>query len=248
MPDKKTKRRISKLYTMKKTAIFFSFLLAIVFVSCKKDKTEPYTETDTTPAAAHPLGYLKNSFQINILSDTIPVKKQYSASAYFYSDSTSNTLVNVDSLSVNDVYLKMRTNKMYYSFDSTTSSESKWHVQGSNGVPVFDYAFAMPSYAGYTSLPDSIDLKQDLIISLSPIQDYTKGSISIIDVIGKRFLKEFKAGDSSVTFTTTELSSLRNYSSLYFYINLYNQQKPVIQGSLFSFENQLTIDKYMVPY
>ena len=233
---------------MKNTSILSFLFVIALFASCKKKDTEPYVETPVT-VASHPNGYLKNYLACSIVSKTLPLKKNYNSSAYFYSDSMVTDLVEIDSVVLNKKTLKKRSNLTYYLNDSTIAApESNWHVQGKNGVPVFDHTISLPSYTSYNLLPDSVDLHKDLIIQVSDVLYSTKGTLTLTDNLGKSIVKEYKPGNASVTFTAGELAYLHKYGQLYFYINLFNQETKKFDGKRFWFENQLFFDKYMIPY
>ena len=233
---------------MNKTVIL-SFIFSIALLtSCKKDKTEPDYEEETTTVASHPYGYFKNHLSYTIIADTVPMQKNYAPTAYFYSDSIVSDLVNVDSVSINKVYLKASNSKLYYSYDPIAETESAWHVKGKDAIPSFDYKYPMPSYASYAQLPDSINLLQGLTISLIDVLNITKGSsITIFDNLGKYIPKEIKPGATSVTFTAAEFAYLHK-SKFYLYINLINQQTQRVNGKSFSFDNQLVINKYLYTF
>lgn len=232
---------------MKKIALLLS--LTIVFASCKKDKNDPndiyYTET---PAAAHPDGYLKHYQTLSLQSISTPVTVKYNTKAYFYSSNTASDIISIDSMSLNNVYLTRAKDSTYYSTNSISGSVCNWHVEGKRGIPDFNYTFAVPTFIMNTAIPDSIDLKKDLTISLSGSGSFKSGTFTIYDVVGKNIVKQIKPGDASVTYSSAELSTFNKFANFYFYVNFINSKNDTISQKAFYFENQIAIDKYVKPY
>lgn len=244
-------RRIHNHCIMKKIVFLFSVSLALIFASCKKDKTDPDTGGDdpVTPVATHPDGYLKHYQTMNLKSVTAPGVIKYNTKAYFYSSNTASDIVSIDSMSLNNVYLKRATDSTYYSANPVTGSVCTWHVEGKRGIPDFDYKnFPIPGFILNTAIPDSLNLKNDLTISLAGSGNFKTGTFTIYDVVGKNITKEIKPGDASVTYSAAELSTFNKYADFYFYINFINAKTDTISQKAFYFENQVSIDKTVTPH
>lgn len=234
---------------MKKIALL-SLSLFLVFISCKKNNDNPDTDPINveTPATKHPDGYLKHYQTLNLKPIVAPVVK-YNTRAYFYSSSTASDFVSIDSMSLNNIYLLRTKDSTYYSDKTIPGTLCNWHVEGKRGIPDFDYNnFPIPDYIVSSNIPDSVNLKQDLSISLAGSGNFTEGTFTIYDVVGKSISKTIQPGSANIVFTAAELSTFNKYANFYFYINFTNLKTDSIAKKLFHFENQVLIDKYVVPY
>ncbi len=232
---------------MKKIA-FVLLLSLFIFASCKKDNSTPVIDDTPVELPTHIDGYFKNYVAKSFVSKTDPLQTVSTSYAYFYSSNTASNFVTVDSILLNNKKMAVKSNNSYYSNDSLPLT-CNWHVEGNNGIPDFDKSIEIPVFAGYAAIPDSIDLSKDFILLLNGISNTTSGIIKLYDVAGKNFIKQYKTGDISVTFTATELATFNKYSNFYLYIDLWNSQKEQdISGKKITFETQFTIDKYLTPY
>lgn len=231
---------------MKKIALFLSLFLVVAFAACKKNNTDPDPiDIPETPTVTHPYGYLKHYQTMNLDSVSLsPVK--YNTKAYFYSNNTEYTIISIDSMSLNNVYLTRAKDSTYYSFKNIPGTVCNWHVEGKQSIPDFSYAnFPIPGYLSGTAFPDSVDLKQNLTISLAGSGNFTSGTFAIYDVVGKNITKTIKPGDASVTYTADELSTFNKYADFYFYVNFINSKTDSISHKAFYFENQISMDKHV---
>lgn len=235
---------------MKKIAFLFSISLVLVFTSCKKDKDDPDSDIDipVTPEVTHPDGYLKHYQALNLQSVVTPVTVKYNTKAYFYSSNTTSDIISIDSMSLNNVYLTRAKDSSYYSTTSISGSVCNWHVEGKRGIPDFNYTLAVPAFISNTAIPDSINLKNDLTISLAGSGNFTSGTFTIYDIVGKNIVKQIKQGDASVTYSAAELSTFNKYADFYFYVNFINTKNDTISKKAFYFENQIAIDKTVKIY
>lgn len=228
-------------------------LITCILSACKKDKEETPvpTTTSTTPAGSF-YGILTGGVSQDYMGGVLYPYNNAGGEAWFGSTPeigySSTNFVTVDSVSLNNVFLKF--SDFYYtdtSYIITNLPPITWHVKGAHNIPNFDHTntTVLPGYTGYTSFPTSIDRSHNLIMPISGISNASKVLVIIADDVGHVVYKNISPTAISVTFTTSELSALSSTAGGYFYVNLKNETVETIGGKSFRFDNFYQVNTYI---
>jgi hypothetical protein len=231
---------------MKNVLVKLSFIVLIIFCSCKKEKNDPPVTNTPIPVADN--GILSKTTEQETEADTLKNLMDEGGLAFFYGGNGS-AFVSVDSVSINNVYLQFSSDH-YETLSATGLSAPNWHVKGNNGIPSFDFTNTngMPSYNGYALIPDSINHTQSITIPISGIINATHAIITINDGWGHSVNHEVNVTANSISFTSAELAAFQSNLYSYLYIVLYNENIQNFGGKRFNFQNQYQITKRVVIY
>lgn len=228
---------------MKKIIIVLPFVFFLIFISCKKEKAPEPATTNTNNNSSPLYDAILDAGIAQYLTAGTLSPPYTSAGAWFANtpdlDVNSTNFVHVDSVSLSNILLKFDT----YSYIDTSALISLppvvWHVVGNNGIPNFDFTNtnALPSFSGYSSLPDSLDHTQNFTIPISGVSDATKAIAFVSDNSGHYAWQFFNIPTSSVTFSASSLSTLSPTPYGYYYIIFKNENVQTIGGKKIKFNN-----------
>jgi hypothetical protein len=239
---------------MKKKDLLYTFLLfGLVLVSCKKEKApEPSTTSTGTAVNTATSWYgIMSHRALQTLSNGSLLGVSYSISAYFSNSPvpawSPSYAVTVDSVSANsnDLYLA----GYYYSGNSIGAVPVAWKVVGNNGIPSFTYTCtsAFPVYAGYSSLPDSIDRSMSVTIPINGISG--AGKTTVLLSSGSSYQSAtLNPGSTSVTFSQSATSNLNTTSSGRVIVIMEKDDVKALSGKDFNFKTEYQFTKYVKIY
>lgn len=231
---------------MKKfTLIFLTF--SGLLVSCKKSSPAP-TATSTN-SSSNPYCFLTALRSYSYYAGSLTFDNNY-AYAEFRSDVNNiSTDMQVGSVAVGGKFLKYQPATKTYA-DTTNSISivpTTWQIAGAGPVPSFTFTNndSLPTYTGYTSLPDTIYKNQTLNLQVNGVSGADNIDVSIYNSSTSSVIYKTKAPVSSnntVTFSTTDLSTLLSgNTSLVVSIFKHNYQH---SGNVtYSFATQYEINK-----
>ncbi|MBS1547359.1 MAG: hypothetical protein JSU02_08275 [Bacteroidetes bacterium] len=236
---------------------FAMLATAMCLGACKKDEAEaPSSDnnggggsTTSTPsstptfAGADGVLWAINTFSTQTVAG-VPFEVEAGlGSAAFPSESNASVLVDAGAVSLNDIALTRNSNNTYITIPSTSNptgvdlsgGNTHWVVAGANGIPALDQS---PSF----SFPDVGDITSSTTVTRSSGYTLSVASISpcdsVVFMVGS-VVKYLPSGNTSCTFTASELSSVASGASLV-QVSPYSYSHQVIGGKNFYFGKQTT--------
>jgi hypothetical protein len=227
---------------MKKFKLVFLATSILFLFSCKKEKsTEPINSNTSSTSTLYD-GILEAGIFQYMTSGTL--SPPYTGANVWFGntpdlDVNSTNFVHVDSVSLSNIYLKFDMDHYYDTTALITLPPVAWHVIGNNGIPSFNFTNtnALPSFSGYSSLPDSLDHTQNFTIPISGVSNATKAVAYISDNLGHYALQFFNIPVNSITFSASSLSTLSPTTYGNYYIIFKNENVQTIGGKKIKFNN-----------
>jgi hypothetical protein len=243
-----------------KKLLFVSFLITgLVFISCKKSSTTTggggsttNNSTNISPSNATSYYGILNTYNIqSVTSGTLSTVLKY-ASAFFSNTPThylnTSTFVKVSSVTINGDTGQFSS---FYYTNSTYSLSfppATWKVNGLAAIPSFTYTNnnTMPSYTGYSTLPDTVYKNQPIIISVTGITGADEVTVGINDgsnAAGHSIAQMLTAGATSVTFPASSLSTLNITNAAFINIECQKNNVQSINSLPMNFETTYELNK-----
>ena len=209
--------KIRNFGNMKQKTIYVISVLifTLMIFSCKKDtKTTTTSNSNTNSVATLYNGFLWTTRTTtkypmpNIYSFTKGHTASFTSSPSPKADNSIYALV--DSVYLNNVKMNLDGNNANLSYgfgmnDTCNCFPEVWKIYGNNVIPSFTYTDSLP-FPNYTdtSIPDTINRAQDLIIPTSGLSNYDTFSFSVCGNI--TFTKSFNSSTTiPVKFTSDSL-------------------------------------------
>jgi hypothetical protein len=231
---------------MKEKIVIISLLIFIY--SCNKKKTATPIVTASSVATTYQTGLIEL------------VKSQYfdGTSMVTVGENVTISFINYDTNSSIEVPAgNVNFNGTNLSFDGINYEDTNFTVNyvpttysvsasGSGQIDAFSATFpqSYPSFTGDGLLPITVSKSNGFTINLgNSIVNIT--DTSTIQLFNSA-VKKIVPGQTTVSFTPADLSSVMIASGYYFEINLYNTQALIINGSNYYVRNSLLFTKYNI--
>ena len=231
--------------------LIVSLLSVIVFSSCDlfgEDVSEP-SKVDTRPTfnSSYSVLWALNT-KTSVNTDGLGINigdTQVDFGTAFAAFTDGGNYVSAGDVKVNDNLLKMESNKIYLSNVSLTNlmgitfeGNAKWSVAGANNIPAVNYTTnkSFPTASGFTC-DATVDKTASYTISLSSVSNADSIIFMVNDIV-----KTVRGNIKSVTFTSEQLSSLKNGNS-FVQVAPYNYEIKQFGSKNFVFGNQIVFSK-----
>jgi hypothetical protein len=203
-----------------------SFCLALIFVltsSCKKDNTPTGGSSSQQEPAKYSnvYGVLIGGKVVDYFSPTFS-DTSYEAAAVFYNGPQTNIAISnanttsVTAVSLNNVPLYLYSpSSTTFIYEDTASNlkinNLNWQVQGAGAIPSFVQmpVISYPSYSGYTSLPDTINIGMNTAFKITGTVNADSSHIAISSSSSKQYSSpNFGSSITNYTVTSNSMASL----------------------------------------
>ncbi len=226
-------------------------MFLIVVFSCQKKKQ---ADPNSTPNNATSTTYQSGIFELlrneyfdgtNIVTTADNVELTF---INYTNSPNSTTQVSAGNVNFNGIGLKFDG----YSYTDTTGtlnctpSTFSVTVSGSSQIDSFTKTFtpSYPSFNGDSLLPTTVSKSTGVTINLASSIVNTTDTATI--ELFSSVIKKIAPGQTSVTFTPTDLSGIMVASGYYFELHLYNNQSLNINGKIFYVRHTVQYTKYNV--
>jgi len=172
--------------------------------------------------------------------------------AYFSNSTTSNynttTFVKVNNVNLNGTVFKF----LSYDYEDTTHNitypSGIWNVNGLGNIPSFTFTVnnPIPSYIGYTSLPDTVHINQSITLPITGITGSDQTTITITDgsnANGHIVSQALLNSANSVTFSAYSLSNMSITSNAFINVHCIKNNVQNVYGIPMNFTTEYQLDK-----
>lgn len=242
--------------TVKITAVLIFILL--FYSSCKK-KEIPKPVPVNNPVVLSPYsastsnlfsGFFTTVQWKSIKSGTI-IASNFNATVFFYSTPinlpSGDPILKVNSIQLNNTIVNYDTTYLMYKTNQPTNFFSQlWQINGSNGIPSFNYSNTnYPTCINFDVTPDSISKSNSLTININGVSGINTNNSTFVLFDGFdtsiNIQRALNNGDNTLTFTPSELSIFNITTGGSFgtaFIFLENSQNLNFYGKDFQFTKQ----------
>jgi len=189
--------------------------ILLLFSMCKKNTTANNATTNNNTNSTSGYYSILNIYGSQYVNGNALTTLGVNSGPVFFSSVpvTTNTItsyVKVTSLSLNGICFKYYSPGYQDSIFSATTIPSTWAVVGLGVIPSFTYINnnPMPTYTGYTSLPDTIYKSQQNTIQITGITGSDETSVSVLDGGNGKVTQTLALGATSISFSASSLASL----------------------------------------
>lgn len=243
-------------------AVAFLGGVMLLSFSCKKDKNEVfYGGSYSPPAASDKYEQVYGNFfsekevfyYSSFFSDT-----SYDALAFFYNAPqsypaiTANNTMFVNGVVFNNHQLYKDSTQGFYLYYDTTQNQKiqsfNWQVQGAGIIPSFNAAppVAFPAYGDYVNLPDTVNIGQDLVLTLNNIAGADSVYIKLEDSNNHSYSTNNKnVSTPTFSITTANMSGITANNYGYLTVNLEKLKVFPYSGKNFAFFQTYAFRKWV---
>jgi hypothetical protein len=222
----------------------------ILFSMCKKSTST--TSANSTNTITNNNGYysvLNIYGHQYVVSDSLTPLAINSWPVFFsatpVTTNTTSSYVKVGSLSLNGVEFKFYSTFYEDSISSASTIPSTWAVVGTGIIPSFTYTNnnPMPTYSGYTHLPDTIYKSQQNTIQITGIAGSDITTVSVLDAGTNTTTQTLASGANSVTFSPSALAALAVGNNADINITCVKNNIQTFSGKQFNFPINYLVNK-----
>ena len=234
--------------------LFFTFFCVCFFAFIPQESNKKQALPDKDHSKNIYYGVVTNCKSVYLQDNVLSNPRGEITALFSVIPMTSNSIIGAGSIeagsvSINGILLKKIYDggTVFYSdtIGNIISTPYKCAIEGKGPVPLINYDFHsdFPSYTGFASLPDTINLKSNNSILLTEINNADEVEVYISDRLNstKRKIasgKKFSSGAAPLTihFIASELNNLNQEQSGTIEVYCYKNSFTTIKGKIYKFQ------------